>query len=497
MSFASLFRSAPAASPQHAAPTTLAEEQAQLNAAIEASKVTAEPGKGVQIDPECLLNLGSTCWFNAILQAIFKTSSVHYDLLEAVALQEVSADLPLEMKTHLEAQKRRAIQLIEILTLSAIGDPAKELYEKQKVLQEELGETFPETKIGTQRDVLEMLPLIYSFFGIDNQLPTFTLQTHIRQVEDESFRLSPAQQFASISLSSGGSSIQECIKNQFMQPVSVEAELKTEYLTSDLPQYLTFEMKRFKVSYAPDGTQIHERLNEDIHVDEEIRLPIYNAGGTCVEKVITMRLVTVIAHQSRDYDHGHYVSYQLLPNGTYRKYNDSKVSLLTVAEGKAATAKEGYVAVYEFASEQEPVEGEFETIKTIYPPREEAAAAPQPPAPATPEPAASPVEAQDAHSEGAPAADENRSAAATESSDEFEVISRTGTDAGKVRADARPMSLAGMLPPHLQKYLPKRHSIGRQSQHLAGRAKVGFTPETARSEARRKRMVEIARGQWR
>ena len=140
-------------------------EEVNINKAIEASLKQGRQGSYEPLeieqrvrksgDPVGLKNIGNTCYFNSLLQTLFRIEPLVRDFVNIKGLDHLAIDKSLD--THVQKRKKESISLVKNLQELFVGLTAssQKYIDPSAVLTHCVDELGEQVKIGDQKDIIE------------------------------------------------------------------------------------------------------------------------------------------------------------------------------------------------------------------------------------------------------------------------------------------------------------------------------------------------------
>lgn len=303
----------------------------------------------LEIAKDGLPNFGNTCWFNSLIQTVFRADG---PFKEALKFRAEHSEDP---STYPDQFSNRAIQLLAILEQD--NRLLRNKADFKEFIADFKNNCFKDSPFEKQEDVTEALSALMDYLNLDPLLHRVVPKTNVDITEINYHNTNQEPVSYNIVLPNlKSNSIQEAI-NQYFAPEYIPNTngngliidnqsypcTKTPYLSSDKVDFkeLVITLPRF----VQDTYGRRKKNKDSIEVDDTITLNLCRDDLT-VEKTVTMRLKSVSMH-SGELGGGHYTAYVRNSDGSFDYYNDSTKSKHSYEQAKTAMSKNGYFAVYE------------------------------------------------------------------------------------------------------------------------------------------------------
>ncbi len=323
-----------------------------------------------EVTKDGLSNFGNTCWFNSLIQTVFRSEG---PFKEALLFRAQNSDNP---NAYPDQFSSRAIQLLAILEqdnrLQRNRDDLKTFITEFK------NQKFKNSHFGKQEDATEALSALFDYLNLDLSFNSVVPRSRVSVSEIGHHSINKEHLNCNIVLPNlNGSSIQQTLDLYLNNPESIANTngnglkvrgksypfTKTHYLSSDKTDFkeLIITLPRF----SQDIYGNRKKNKNPIEVDDIITFNLCSDDLT-PQKKVTMRLKSLSMHMG-ELGGGHYTAYVRNSDGSFDYYNDSTKSKHSFSQAKDMMQRYGYFATYEVVEIKDIHQGnQFNSLATAH-----------------------------------------------------------------------------------------------------------------------------------
>ncbi|MCH9634764.1 MAG: hypothetical protein S4CHLAM7_15250 [Chlamydiae bacterium] len=327
-----------------------------------------ESPTSTRTQPGGFINVGATCWFNSLVQSLFKFDGPYKKALDTQVENAqgslIHAKRANHLRTLIKLSEQEANPTNNETLIDATKSFIKDLYKNQGGLL--IGLNRHEDADSGYRALIEYL-------GLDvTHINSLQLTQKTKSLETNS-SIQKSSNEPLIALKPHGKnckSIQDLINssNRVVENLSAEngykfsgdygpaeSSQRMDYLTSasnpKIGDEVVFSLPRFTIGQNAKGDFVSTKNQATIQINPRIKIPLYTDDGSSVKGDAILQLKSLVYHVGNSLNSGHYITYVRAQNGTYTAYNDDNVKEgipeSVILEG---TKKNAYLATYQVVS---------------------------------------------------------------------------------------------------------------------------------------------------